>query len=181
MKTISKITFITILFLSLLVSCKGEDGEAGADGNANVTTITLDSSDITWTTGSYIAGIAANKFVLTDSSVNQDIIDHGSVLGYLSLNNDEWLPMPLQWESLGGDFVTITFTYYLNTITLYAYYGNTGFTPTGIDKYKFLLITDNTVTGRTSVSGNIKQELLHNGIDINNYYEVCNYYGINPN
>ena len=59
----------------------GPAGQDGQDGNSNVTVISLLSSDITWLEGEYL-GRPANIFSLENSAVNDDIIDHGVVLGY---------------------------------------------------------------------------------------------------
>ena len=198
MKTIKFLTYsVFVLLLSISISsCKGDDGAVGpagadgidgtngtngsdgADGNANVTIITLDNTDVTWVAGSYL-GRNSNTFTLTDNSVSQDIIDHGIVLGYVELSS-QWYTLPLIWS--GSEYQHILNTYALNTINLYAYRdsGN-GLLAPGITTWKFLLITDNTVAGRNvNIDSKqlIKNELENAGVNINDYYAVCDYYGI---
>ncbi len=158
----------------------GQDGEDGQDGNANVNIISLLGEDIEWTEGDYLGRIA-NTYVLTNSAVNEDIIDHGTVLGYCNIDN-QWYHLPFTWEEIDGvSRQYILHTYSLNTITLFAY-ETTGFLdPSGvISEYRFLLITDNTITGAkgTSTEKDINTRLTEAGVDTGNYYEVMDYFGL---
>jgi len=153
----------------------GADGADGADGNANMTIVSLLSSDITWTAGSYL-GRDANIFDLTENSVNQDIIDHGTVLGFCYLSS-KWWGLPFIWEGNGGTSTQhVLHSYALNTISLYAYNTAGVFNPGGITEYRFLLITDNTVT--KSSGGDILDKLSNAGVDVNNYYELMDYFDL---
>jgi len=191
-----KMKFLTYVVIVLLLgfamnSCKGDDGSAGADGidgvdgqdgNANVTSITLMASSITWTAGFYFSA-PSNVYFLTDDKVNQDIIDHGMILGFAHFfagGINEWVPLPFDYESTNTPH--LTYTYLLNTINLYAYTTIGAWDPNpAFPEYRFLLVTDNTVLGGKSTNKDIILEELKNaGIDSNNYYEVCDYYGINP-
>ncbi len=154
---------------------QGPAGEDGEDGNANVVSISLNGAEITWTAGTYL-GRTANVYTHTDEAVNQNIIDHGTVLGYFSLIGD-WYPMPFSWENnAGSDTQYLTFTYTLNEITVYAY-RTSGVLEPGITEYRFLLITDSTVMGK-STGTNIISELESSGVDVNNYYDVMDYFGL---
>ena len=204
--TISKLKYVFfLLVIAGFVSCKGEigppgadgvdgtngidgtdgadgaDGTNGADGNANVTTISLLVSDITWTLDNYLAR-EANVFTLNTSAVNQDIIDHGTVFAYCNFQNgsyDEWIAMPFHWEEIGGITCNVVHTYNLNIINLYAYETAGAWNPNYcIVEYRFMLITDNTVNKGASAEQNILNELEEAGVDINNYYEVMDYYGL---
>ena len=156
----------------------GQNGEDGQDGNANVTIINLLSSDIEWTEGEYL-GRAANTYSLTNDAVNEDIIDHGVVLGYLKL--DVWYQLPFTWEDIGGTYTEyILHTFSLNTITLYAFQTNGVLFPTSVTDYRFMLITDNTVTGSKgdSAEKDILSKLNKAGVNVSNYYEVMDYFGL---
>jgi len=158
----------------------GATGPAGEDGNANVTMVTLLSTEITWTEGTYL-GRTVNTFSFTESGVDQDIIDHGTVLGYCLLDPN-WYIMPFTWENNAGTSRQYVFhAYSLNTITLYAYMTEGTLNPGLITEYRFLLITDNTVTAAKGESAEeaILSKLDKAGVDINNYYEVIDYYGLN--
>jgi hypothetical protein len=190
-KSISRFKYLAGLFLIVgLFACEGPpgadgtngtDGIAGtagadgADGNANVTIVSLLSSDITWTAGSYL-GRDANIFDLTENVVSQDIIDHGTVLGFCFLSS-RWWALPFVWESNGGTSMQhVLHSYALNTISLYAYSTAGVFNPGGITEYRFLILTDNTVTKSTGQE--ILDKLINAGVDVNDYYEVMDYFGL---
>ncbi len=195
--SISKFKYLAGLFLIVgLISCEGPAGPAGAagtdgvdgvdgvdgtdgvDGNANVTVISLMETDITWTAGNFL-GRTANVFSFTESAVNQDIIDHGTVLGYCFLNPN-WYALPFTWENSGGTSRQYVFhTYQLNTISLYAYQTAGVLDPNSISEYRFLLITDNTVTKRASTGQIVLEKLKNAGVDVNDYYSVMDYFGLN--
>lgn len=187
-KFISYAVFVMLLTIGIS-SCKGDDGPTGTDGidgvdgtdgNANVITIELMATDITWTLGTFI-GITSNVFTHNATAVDQDIIDHGAVLGFTHLAtgpSDFWGPLPFDYEQ-GSDTYYIAYTYALNEITLYAYRSTGAWDPNlGFPEYRFLLITDNTV-GKSTNTESVLEELKNAGIDATNYYEVCDYYGIN--
>lgn len=200
MKTVfSKFKYgLWILFIAVLCSCEGPegpegdegpigpagpagpagaDGADGADGNANVTIVSLLKEDITWTAGDFL-GRTANTFTLTESLVDQNIIDHGTVLGFCFLWS-EWYPMPLIWVNSDGSSIQhILHTYTLNTIKLYAYQTSGVLNPSSILEYRFLLITDNTVTKSTSVKYDILYKMGEAGVDVNSYFEVMDYFGL---
>ena len=156
----------------------GPQGPAGEDGNANVTIVSLLYGDITWTVGSYL-GRTANTFSFSENGVNQDIMDHGTVLGFCTLW-DLWYAMPFTWEnSTGTSRQYIFHAYSLNTITLFAYQTSGVLDPSLISQYRFLLITDNTITAAKgeSVEKAIIEKLTKAGVDVTNYYEVMDYFG----
>jgi hypothetical protein len=153
----------------------GADGADGADGNANVTIVSLMYGDITWTAGTYL-GRTANTYSLTESAVNQDIIDHGTVLGYCFLNPN-WYPLPFIWENSAGTSRQYTLHgYSLNTITLFSYQTSGVLSPNAISEFRFLIITDNTITKSASSGQEILDKLERAGVDVNDYYEVMDYF-----
>ena len=159
----------------------GAAGQDGENGNANVTIISLLGENITWIEGEYL-GRAANVFALTNSAVNEDIINHGTVLGYCYLA-EEWYHLPLTWEDVDGTVRQyIVHTYSTNTITLYAFQTGGVLDPTGAaEEYRFMLITDFTVTGGgkgISSEKEILEKLTKAGVDVNNYYEVMDHFGL---
>jgi hypothetical protein len=157
----------------------GPAGQTGQDGNANVTVISLLSADITWLEGEYL-GRPANVFSLESEAVNDDIINHGTVLGYCYMN-EGWYSLPINWEdSDGASRMYILHSYSPNTITLYAYQTSGVLEPDIITEYRFMLITDNTVMGAKGISSenNILMNLEKAGVDVRNYGEVCDYFGI---
>jgi len=159
----------------------GQDGQDGQDGNANVTVISLLSTDITWLEGEYL-GRPANVFSLESAEVNDDIIDHGIVLGYCNIN-ENWQLLPFSWEDVEGTLrMYLLHSYSPGTITLYAYMTGGVLEPDPgiITEYRFMLITDNTVMGSkgATAGADIMVKLEKAGVDIKNYYEVRNYFGL---
>ncbi len=152
---------------------QGPQGEEGQQGNANVVSIEIPASEVNWQVGDYL-NRTSNVYSMTTDSVDQDIIDHGTVLGYLKLDG-VWHSMPFSWESDDGSSRQyIKHTYSLNTITLYAYQTSGVLSPNLVDEYRFLLITDNTVTAKTK--GGVQTDF--EDLDTSNYYEVMDYFGL---
>jgi hypothetical protein len=171
---------LSVLLLAMAtVSCKGPVGPAGPTGNANVTTIGFPNSAVTWTEGLYL-GATSNVFAYSTALVTQDILDHGLVLGYL-FNGDSWYPLPFTWDEGSTNWQRVTFSYKLNEIKLFAYTDAGSFAPS-ISKWKFILITDNTVAHSPgSVAKSlIESQLASAGVDIDNYLDVCAYYNLKP-
>jgi hypothetical protein len=85
------------------------------------------------------------------------------------------------WESNDGSSRQyILYTHSLSTITLFAYGTEGVLYPDLITEYRFLLITDNTITGGKGVSSekDIITKLTEAGVDTTNYYEVMDYFGL---
>lgn len=146
--TIKFLTYVMMAFAMVFTtaSCDGEDGmdgaegpqgPAGQDGNANVIVRTVDN--VVWTSGSYL-GAPANEFVITDTDIDQDVLDNSIVLVYFELFNDgEWHPMTLNFPVSDGSDQVITFTYSLNTLTIYSL-TSTGELNAAISKLKYVII-----------------------------------------
>jgi hypothetical protein len=154
----------------------GQDGEDGKDGNANVTIISLLSEDIIWEEVDFYER-PANTFSIENEAVNKDIIDHGVVLGYCNIEN-LWYQLPFSY--IDASYVEYVFhSFSLNTITLFAYSTDGALDPSAIGEYRFVLITDNTITTKgASAEDSILGKLKEAGVDVNNYYEVLEYYGV---
>lgn len=169
--------FTLLAALVALPACEGPTGPQGEDGNANVTTVSLDAADITWTEGDFL-GRVANEYTFSPSAVTQDVVDHGTVLGYFNLFGETWHPMPWTWENDAGTIRQyLTFTYDVEEITLYAY-ETSGVLNPGVTEFRFLTMTDNTVTASASSDESIEARLEAAGVDIGNYHEVAAYLGV---
>ena len=204
-KTIVKLRNLAILLaLASLISCEGPEGpkgpagpkgdtgdtgptgatgpagQDGQNGNANVKVLSLLGTDITWIEGDYLGRIA-NTYSLANSAVNDDIMNHGTVLGYCFMF-EAWVPLPFTWEDNDGAIRQyLVHSYSPNTITLYAFQTGGVLDPTGaVEEYRFMLITDNTVTGSkgTSAESDILIKLMKAGVDVDNYYDVMDYFGL---
>lgn len=158
----------------------GPAGQDGQNGNANVTVISLLSTNITWLEGEYL-GRPANVFSLESDKINDDIINHGTVLGYCYMN-EGWYSLPITWEDIdGASRMYLLHSYSPNTITLYAYQTSGVLDPDIVTEYRFMLITDNTVEVAKGISAenDILMKLEKAGVDVTNFDQICDYFGIN--
>ncbi len=180
MKTTKFLTYVIfVLFLGFAITaCSGDDGDTGPagadgidgqdgqDGNANVQTFVFNNP--TW---------SGSSMALAVPAITQEVLDNDQVLGY-------WLAGGW-WKSTNGPYLTgiLSDTHYSGgfAIVAHEYDGSFDNTPPTIEKLK-ILITKSSSTTSTNGNGksSIYNELENAGIDINNYYDVCNYYGINP-
>ena len=166
----SNLKFIMIaLFTIALTACSSEDGKDGADGlqgipgqdgNANVKTYVFEN--VALTTG--------NNNVFQLAELNQDIIDNGVVLGYVSNVENAWYPMPYLdlGESVAIYYVTLGSLALSSTIDSQEL------------NFKFVLIGGSSGTGGKK-SGEESKNAIYNelnsaGVDINDYNAVMDYY-----
>ncbi len=172
MKTNLKFIMIA-LFTVALTSCSPEDGKDGVDGmdgeqgipgqdgNANVKTFLFEN--IPLEIGE------SDPFAIP--AINQDILDYGVVLGYISDMDNIWFPLPYSFQ---GNETSIFYMYEGALIT------TSNFALAAID-YRFVVIEGNPGTGGKNSEGRtskqaIYAELKTAGVDINNYDAVVNYY-----
>ncbi len=199
MKTIKIISYaLLILFASMAISsCKGPEGPQGppgkdgtdgvngtdgVDGNANVQTYIFNNP--TWD-GSYWMDLHLPTGVLT-----QEVIENDVILGYVKPRTYVVNPIPGLIASSPMKNIRV------NLFTNHNYYrivcyNQDGSIPTSsqlppLDWAKVIIIES---TNTTTANGNsrgvspyqaVLNELKAAGVDINNYYDVCAYYGINP-
>ncbi|WP_452227989.1 MULTISPECIES: hypothetical protein [unclassified Lacinutrix] len=189
--TISKSKyFLLALLVAFSFSCDPEDGEDGAigaigpagtngtngtngeDGNANVETYTFDISALTGAT------ININTPQLT-----QDVLDNDGILVYIQRSSNYY---PIPGTSFSDEIKTILID---SAVELTFYDRMTGASVSiPANRYtllKMVIIESNSTTaGKTSVTGetSTKQqaynELKQAGVDITDYYAVCDYYGM---
>ena len=92
MKKLSLIC-MTILAISFLASCRGPQGPAGHDGNANVasSTLTIKSSDWPWQ-----ANNSQWMVEIDYPAINNNVFNHGAVLVYMDVDG-AWSQVPLTY------------------------------------------------------------------------------------
>jgi hypothetical protein len=173
MKTIKLLTymlFITMIGLATS-SCEGEAGPAGADGNANVQTYTFD-----------VSAKNGTHWNISASQLTQDVLDNDGILVYLRRSDGSYYPIP---GTSVGDEIKVFLVSGTVQIMFYDRITGSSLTPS-VGTYTLLKLviieSSNTTAGKMSSTSQqaVYNELENAGIDINNYYEVCNYYGINP-
>jgi len=180
MKTMKFLTYtIFVLFLGFAISscssedgttgpagADGTDGQDGQDGNANVQTYIFNNP--TW------SGVSMELVV---PAITQEVLDNDQVLGYW-LGND-W------WTSTNGPYLygILSDTQFLGhfAIVAHEFDGSLDNTPPTLEKVKILIIkSSNTTSTNGNGKSSIYSELEMAGVDITNYYDVCDYYGLDP-
>ncbi len=187
MKTMKFLTYaVFILFLGLAISsCKGDDGAdgiagaAGAsgldgqDGNANVQTLTIDAS-----------GFAGSFDSVSIPELTQDVIDNDVILGYLSHNGSNWAPIPCPFDTFGFSFSVHVLLIDGSMVLDYGDAAGNNFSITAGDLHTLKVVIIESSGSKSMESDNAQEEiyaeLKNAGVDINDYKDVCNYYGINP-
>ncbi|RLD52989.1 MAG: hypothetical protein DRI94_01360 [Bacteroidetes bacterium] len=190
--TISKLMYVILLaVITAFVSCKGEigpagpagadgtdgingtDGADGTDGNANVTA----SAWITpvWSETNAIYG----TFDYSDATITSDIMSSGVVLSYADWTGLEQFiyALPFSYDDSGSGIVSVNFSIFSGGIEWW-YSAETNFTPNTNAKLRYVIIP----ASSSNKSLNPQQEILYNldkaGVDVNNYYQVMDYYGL---
>ena len=81
---------MALIAMIFAVSCRGPQGPAGHDGNANVcsSTVTVNSNDWYWDNNT------SWRVDISYEAINSDITDYGAVLVYMEENNT-WRQIPL--------------------------------------------------------------------------------------
>lgn len=148
----------------------GVDGEDGEDGNANVQVLTKDISAATGT----FSDVAV-------AELTQSVIDNDVVLGYVKRSgNSSWYPLPAI-----GDILPFSIAVYLSSgfysldfvdrVDGSAYTIADGY----LDVLKIVIIkSTSTTTGKGGNQQKTLESLNEAGVDLNDYYAVCDYFGI---
>jgi len=151
----------------------GEDGEDGEDGNANII-----SSD--WFVPAWEADVlysVNNQSATIDiPELTQEVFDSGVVLAYWKNNAGHVWPLPTKLMS--SDY---WFAFLVHVGDIYLYYYNSTVTnppvPHESNEFRYVIIPPAS-SKSTNSNELILKELKDAGVDINNYYEVMDYYGL---
>ncbi len=100
MKKLSLIC-MTILAISFVASCRGPQGPAGHDGNANVASSTLTIDSLDWEWSHFFTdnnGYERGQYCVTIDypAINDNVYNHGAVLAYMYLEGT-WSQVPLTY------------------------------------------------------------------------------------
>ncbi|PWI31042.1 hypothetical protein DI383_06290 [Flavobacteriaceae bacterium LYZ1037] len=183
MKTISKIKYVALAFLiAFSVSCSTEDGAVGpagpagadgtdgTDGNANVQTFTFDAS-----------GFTGSNNAVSIPEITQSVLDNDAILGYLTDDGAYWVSIPSPFDSYQFDF-SVQVTTSLGYFELdYGNAAGNAYTVTAgeLQDLKVIIIeSTSTTAGKLNSQNQVINELNQAGVNIKDYYAVCDYYGI---
>ncbi len=184
MKTFIKLSRIIILLI-LIGACQGPEGPPGKDGNANVQTYIFNNPS--WDNSHRSITIEMNG-ILTKEVIKNDVIlvyiKHKAA-DYVSL-----LPATVWCQSHGvfREYSCDVIPNFLEIISFELDGSRTLYSELApVDWVKVVIIESSNVStysGNSNKPSSSKQALLDklekDGVDINNYYDVCVYFGIEP-
>ena len=156
---INKITIVAalVMFAGSFTACvKGDRGDAGPQGNANVLSgqSTIHANDWTWD-----ATYLDNYVNLQVDDITQDVLDNGTVSVFFGDNSNGWIGMPYT------DYPTLTTS---DTYNFDAYYHGLTITLIYSDGSN---IVPNSITFKiVSIGGAFRK--AHTGTNWHNYNEV---------
>ena len=92
---------MTLLAVFAMASCRGPQGPAGQDGNANVASSTLTIHDYNWQWNRFFVDADGNErgqFLTTIDypAINNNVFNHGAVLVYMDVEG-AWSQVPLTY------------------------------------------------------------------------------------
>ena len=182
MKTISKIIYAFILaFVSFFISCEGpagadgKDGIDGKDGNANVIASQWISPEWSATDTTFA------EFFYNDEKITEEILNSGLLISYVDWYGDlsQVHSLPLTYVYSGYD-INYNVTSLIGKIRWWFLTQYASYTPPSDMRFRYIIIPSNS----SDKSANPQQEILYSldkaGVDVNNYYDVCAYFGIKP-
>jgi hypothetical protein len=202
MKTMKFFTYsVFIMFLGIAISsCTGPDGPAGADGadgvdgadgadgNANVIYSDWVAYEVaSWSDVINEFSLEYRQYPVNVSELSQDIVDKGVVLCFTkfpSVLNTVFSHPFYHHITSTTTLQQLSQTIDLNTINMRMMNqdgsGNPGVISSGY--YRYVLVEGTTQIGSRNANPQqaILDELDAAGVDINDYLEICDYYGINP-
>ncbi len=190
---VSRLFMLLMLVAAVSISCKGPQGPAGPQGeqgpagpqgpqgpagNANV----ISSAWITpsWVSGSYY-GHQGYKYDWSVADLTQSVYDSGVILVYWKNHNNEVRLLPYYGED-SHEFV-FNFTALVGSIKLWFYYNdgtNATSAPPSSNQFRYVLIPQGTGSRPAGDINALRQDLARQGVDIDNYYQVCDYFGLQP-
>jgi len=121
LKTLTAICLIALIFSNCKKAEKGDVGATGKDGingNANI----ISSNTVLINSFVYYSSIKEYQASLTLSAINQDVLDKGAVMVYLSGGSNNWYPLPI------SDGSTVSYEIHLGGLTVF-YFNNDNTTP----------------------------------------------------
>ncbi len=149
----------------------GTDGVDGQDGNANV--IASDWITPTWSATNTTYG----DYEYSDAAITSDMMNSGVILSYTDWTGLGQYIYALPYTFQDGGTVSINFNMQAGKVRWW-FSADHNYTPNSGAKFRYVLIP----SSNTDKSANPQQEILYNldkaGVDINDYYQVMNYFGL---
>lgn len=151
----------------------GANGADGADGNANVTTYTFDMSSK-----------SGNSIPINISALTQDVVDNDLIIGYLrnSQSNTYYAIPASVWPNGTGGYYDVAVDIAVGKFWVHFYQvGTQTFNPISsveLGDLKVVVAESNSTIAGKSKRQSLREELKTNGVDINDYRAVMDYFGL---
>ena len=157
----------------------GTNGTNGVDGTDGAKTYYSNWLTPTWIAQTNSDNTKYRLALFNTNSLSQSIIDRGIVLVYLKALGGEILQLPI--TSGGVEFQVI---FSLRKISVNYHFTSSPYvTPPALNplnKIRYILVPGTNLASKASQSKQDILDELKSMVDVSNYYEVCDYYGINP-
>lgn len=147
----------------------GADGSDGSDGNANVQTFSYDATAF--------AGSWDNVAI---PELTQNVLDNDLITGYLTSNGTTWVPIPCPYDSYAFSFSVHVALYVGNFVLDYGDASGSDYSITAgtLQELKVIIVESKNSGKMSDSKQQVYNELYQAGVDIRDYYAVCDYFGI---
>jgi len=151
----------------------GANGADGQDGSANIDYLTFD-----------LSAASGTSFQLDSNPVSANVVENGTALAYLNVG-DEWYQIPNQRILTNGFALIDIATAFFKSGNQYIFRMN--FLRSGVpiaigagdlDTLRLINITPSSNTSGKNINNDPLNELIENGIDVTDFYQVIDYYGL---
>lgn len=195
MKKTMKLFGFAIMVLSLFATSCAKDGEDGAMGPAGINGVdgTDGTNGVDGTNGN--ANVNTYVFDLSSESGNsipvdlpeltQEVINNDLIIGYLQngAGSSTYYPVPASvWPNGTGGFYDIAVDIAIGKYWIHFYEVGTqtfmNVTSVELGKLKIVIAESTNTTTSKSGKESIRQSLKSAGVDINDYYAVMDYFGL---
>ncbi len=149
----------------------GTDGENGEDGNANVRVFKYDLSKL-----------SLGPFTQKIPEITADVLENDLILGYIKTNDRENSPIPTTRAKIAGRSdvdVAVNIEIGKYHYSLHRT-GSSGYllVPEGsMEELKIIIARSSSILGKSSQQ-NMLTQLKNAGVDVNDYHEVMDYFGL---
>ncbi len=153
---------------------QGPAGDNGEDGNANVNTYVYD-----------LSSESGSSIPVDLPELTQDVIDNNLIIGYLQngAGSGTYYPVPASvWPNGTGGFYDIAVDIAVGKYWVHFYQVGTqtfmDVTSVELGKLKIVIAESTNTTTDKSGKESIRESLKSAGVDINDYYAVMDYFGL---
>ncbi|MFX0558554.1 hypothetical protein ACOCEA_17260 [Maribacter sp. CXY002] len=191
MKNAIKFSKHLLMFLLtvFIISCDGKDGMDGVDGiNGTAGPAGVNGEDGNANVNTYVYDLSSesgSSIPVDLPELTQDVIDNDLIIGYLQngAGSGTYYPVPASvWPNGTGGFYDVASDIAVGKYWVHFYQVGTqtfmDVTSVELGKLKIVIAAStNTTTGKSGKES-IRESLKSAGVDINDYYAVMDYFGL---